>query len=85
MYYLSSTVFSEKLATRSHNDPIHATNFSEDILLLINFSFNFKYSRIVKLSCIGVNIDPYFVIPSINQFNKSFRVFFPSKIQNNNN
>lgn len=75
-YYLSSAVFSEKHATFSHNDTICAINFSADILF--NFSFSFKYSNIVKLSCIVMGTKPSTFDPSINQFNKYFKVSFPS-------
>lgn len=76
--YLSSTVFSEKHDTRSHNDEIYAIDFSTGVLL-IN-SVNFKNSNTVKLSCMAVGTDPSTLEPSINQLNKCFNVFLPSII-----
>lgn len=68
--YLSSTEFSEKHTTFSHNDSIREIDFSGDILII--YSFNCKNSKMVKLCSMDVGMDPSTLEPSINQFNKCF-------------
>lgn len=65
--------------TLSHNDTICTIDFSGDILF--KFSFNFKNSNKVKLSCMVVDIEPSTLDPSINQLSKCCNVFLPSTIE----
>jgi len=79
---LSSTVLLGKHDNRSHNDEICVIDFSSDIVL--NFSFKFKYSKKIKLSCIALEIDPSTFKSSNKQLSKYFKVFCPSTIRKTN-